>query len=384
MKHKYIAKRYWNDKSTAMGKVDELAKKYDNVINLSLGDPDQTTDSGIIHFAFSEAMNGHTKYTDFRGDPELREEIAKFYKQNHAIDLDDSEIMVTASACLGMYLALEAILDDGDEVIIHAPYFTPYSQQIELARGVPVVIDTYEEEEYQLSIERVEAAITERTKAIVINSPNNPSGAIFTEATLKKIVEIAIKKDLLIISDEIYGVYTFVGEFISMIHFPEIKNQLIIINSFSKDYTMTGWRIGNLIAPSEIIKTCQQINENVVFTAPSISQRAAIYALRNREMIQAPAIALYKERVMYAAERINQIPWMSVPSPKGTFYLLVNIKKTGLSSEEASELILDRAQVLTIPGNAFGDCAEGYVRIACTVSIEELKEAFDRIEKIKF
>lgn len=365
-----------------MGKVDELAKKYDNVINLSLGDPDQTTDSGIIRFAFEEAMKGHTKYTDFRGDPELRQEIAKFYKQSHSVDLVDSEIMVTASACLGMYLALEAILDDGDEVILHAPYFTPYSQQIELARGVPVVIDTYEEENYQLSIERVEAAITERTKAIVINSPNNPSGAVFSEETLKKIVAIAKDKDLLIISDEIYGAYTFVGEFISMIHYPEIRDQLIVINSFSKDYTMTGWRIGNLIAPSEIIKTCQQINENVVFTAPSISQRAAIYALRNRESIQATAIALYKERVMYAAERINKIPWMSVPSPKGTFYLLVNIKQTGLSSEEASELILDQAQVLTIPGNAFGDCSEGYVRIACTVSIEELKKAFDRIEKI--
>ncbi|MCD4713124.1 MAG: pyridoxal phosphate-dependent aminotransferase [Clostridiales bacterium] len=383
MKHKYIAKRYWNDKSTAMGKVDELAKKYDNVINLSLGDPDQTTDSGIINFAFEGALSGHTKYTDFRGDPELREEIAKFYKESHGVELDDSEIMVTASACLGMYLALEAILDDGDEVIIHAPYFTPYSQQIELARGVPVVINTYEEEDYQLSIERTLEAITERTKVIVINSPNNPSGAVFSKETMMKIVAIAIEKDLIVISDEIYGAYTFVDEFVSMINYPEIKDQLIIINSFSKDYTMTGWRIGNLIAPSEIIKTCQQINENVVFTAPSISQRAAIYALRNREQIQAPAVALYKERVMYAADRINQIPWMSVPSPKGTFYLLVNIKKTGLSSEAASEMILDQAQVLTIPGNAFGDCAEGYIRIACTVSIEELKEAFDRIEKIK-
>lgn len=367
-----------------MGKVDELAKKFDNVINLSLGDPDQTTDSGIINFAFDEAMNGHTKYTDFRGDAELRQEIANLYQKDHSVALGDDEIMVTASACLGMYLALEAILDDGDEVIIHAPYFTPYPQQIELARGVPVVVDTFEEEDYQLSVERVEAAITERTKAIVINSPNNPSGAVFSEETLKKIAAIAKERDLVIISDEIYGAYTFVDAFISMVRFPEIRDRLIIINSFSKDYTMTGWRVGNLIAPSDIIKTCQQINENVVFTAPSISQRAAVYALRNREEIQAPAIALYKERVMYAAERINNIPWMHVPSPKGTFYLLVNIKKTGLTSEEASELILNQAQVLTIPGNAFGDCSEGYVRIACTVSIETLKEAFDRIEKIKF
>jgi aspartate/methionine/tyrosine aminotransferase len=157
---------------------------------------------------------------------------------------------------------------------------------------------------------------------------------------------------------------------------------LIIINSFSKDYTMTGWRIGNIIAPKGIISTCQLVNENVVFTAPSISQRGAIYALRNRDTIQPPAIELYKERVRYATKRINDIPWMSVPEPKGTFYLFINIKKTGLSSAKVSEIILDKAQVLTIPGNAFGACGEGYVRIACTVDIKELEKAFDRIETI--
>ena len=367
-----------------MGAVDELVKKYENVIDLSLGDPDQTTNEGIIHFAFQEALKGHTKYTDFRGDPELRNEIRKYYKEEHNVDLLDQEIMISTSACLGMYLVLESILDPGDEVIIHAPYFTPYFQQIELAGGVAVELETVEEEEYQINIEKLEQIITERTKAIIINTPNNPTGAVFSLDTLNKIADIAIKYDLLIIADEIYGAYTFQEDFISMITIPKIRDRLVVINSFSKDYTMTGWRIGNIIASKEIISTCQVVNENTVFTAPSISQRGAIYALRNRKTIQPPAIKLYKDRVLYASKRINNIPWMSVPEPKGTFYLFINIKKTGLTSSKVSEIILDQAEVLVIPGNAFGACGEGYVRIACTVDISQLEKAFDRIEKIKF
>ncbi|MCG8538846.1 MAG: pyridoxal phosphate-dependent aminotransferase [Clostridia bacterium] len=383
MKHKYIAKRYWKDKSTPMGAVDELAKKYKDVIDLSLGDPDQTTDEGIINFAFEEALKGHTKYTDFRGDPELRNELRKFYREEYNTDVADEEIMISASACLGMYLTLESILDPGDEVIIHSPYFTPYYQQIELARGIPVELDTLEEDGFQINVDKLEEVITERSRAIIINSPNNPTGAVFSFNTLKNIAEIAVKYDLIIISDEIYGAYTFDHDFISMILFDEIRDRLVVLNSFSKDYTMTGWRIGNIIGPREIIKTCQIINENVVFTAPSISQRAAIYALRNRRTIQPPAVKLYKDRVLYAAKRINEIPWMSVLKPKGTFYLYINIKKSGLTSSEASELILDKAQVLTIPGNSFGTCGEGYIRIACTVDIKELERAFNRIERIE-
>jgi len=383
MRHPFISKKYWKDKTTAMGNVDELAKLYDNVIDLSLGDPDQTTHSDIIDFAFSEAHKGHTKYTDFRGDPELREEIASYYKATFDVYIDDKEIMVSTSACLGMYLALEAILDDGDEVIIHAPYFTPYYQQIELAGGVPVELNTFETDGFQINKEHLESIITKRTKAIIINSPNNPTGAVFDQETLENISALAIKYDIVIISDEIYGAYTYKKPFISLITFESIRDRLIVLNSFSKDFTMTGWRIGNIIAPDFIIKTCQLINENVVFTAPSISQRAAIYALRHRHEIQPPTITLYKERVRVAYDCIQSIPWMDVLEPEGTFYLFINIKKTGFNSEKISKLILEHAQVLTIPGNAFGTCGEGYIRVACTVDEEILKEAFTRISNIK-
>ncbi|MEL7648532.1 MAG: pyridoxal phosphate-dependent aminotransferase [Sedimentibacter sp.] len=383
MKNRFISKRYWKDKSTPMGQVDELAKNYDDVINLSLGDPDLVTHDIIIDNAFKDAKAGHTKYTDFRGDPELRKEIIRYYSEEYDLPIADEEIFITASGCLAMYLALEAILDDGDEVILQSPYFTPYPQQVELARGVPVPLITCEEEDFQINVKRLEKIITERTKAIVINSPSNPTGNVLSRKTLENIRDIAVKHDLIVISDDIYTSFCFDEPFVPIASIEGMKERTIIINSFSKNFTMTGWRIGNIIAPDYIIKVIQQINENVVFTSPSISQRGAIYALKNRDIIQPDMIREYRDRVFYAAERINNIPNMSVLKPKGTFYLFVNIKKTGLSSAQISDMILREAHVLTIPGIAFGDCGEGYVRIACTLSIDKLKEAFDRIQNMK-
>ena len=170
MKHPYIAKRYWKDQTTAMGQSDVMAKSFNDVINLSLGDPDLITDERIIDAAFADAKRGYTKYSDFRGDPELRAEICKFYKEEYNMDVKDEEVFVCTSACLGMYQVLEAILDDGDEVLMQSPYFTPYPQQVELARGIPVEVPTYEEEDFQIDVERLESLITARTKALIINS----------------------------------------------------------------------------------------------------------------------------------------------------------------------------------------------------------------------
>ncbi|MCI8608808.1 MAG: pyridoxal phosphate-dependent aminotransferase [Firmicutes bacterium] len=382
MKHKFISKRYWKDTSTAMGQSDALAKSFDDCINLSLGDPDLITDEKVIEASMADAKAGHTKYTDFSGDPELKAAIAKMYQEDYGLTVDTSEIFVTASGCLAMYLALEAILDDGDEVIIHAPYFTPYPQQIELARGIPVVLDTVEEEDFQVNLDRLQALITERTKAIVINTPNNPTGNCFSRESLEKVAAIAKEHDLVVIADDIYGAFSYAEEFIPLMSLPGMKERTITINSFSKNFTMTGWRVGNIIAPDFLVQTIQTINENVVFTAPSVSQRAAIYAIRDRKRIQPPMIAEYQKRVQYAIDRINQIPKMSILPAKGTFYLFVNIKETGLSSAQVADRILREAHVLSLPGNAFGDCGEGYLRMACTVGVDVLKEAFDRIEKM--
>ena len=220
MKHKFIAKRYWKDQSTAMGQSDVLAKSFDDVIDLSLGDPDLTTDFRIIDAAFADAKAGHTKYTDFRGDPELRQAIIDFYKEEYDMDIVDEEIFVAASGCLAMYLVLEAILDDGDEVILQAPFFTPYPQQVELARGIPIELPTYEEEDFQINVERLESLITERTKALVINSPSNPTGNCLTVETMEKIAEIAEKYDLIVVSDDIYTAFSYQNPFVPFASLP--------------------------------------------------------------------------------------------------------------------------------------------------------------------
>ncbi|MCD8329393.1 MAG: pyridoxal phosphate-dependent aminotransferase [Lachnospiraceae bacterium] len=382
MRNRYISKRYWKDTSTPMGKTDELAKGFNDVINLGLGDPDLITDDLIIEGALKDAKLGHTKYTDFRGDPELRAEVAKYYKEEYGLDYADEEIFIASGGCIAMYLIMEAILDDNDEVILQAPFFTPYPQQVELARGIPVELETREEEDFQINCERLESLITERTKALVINTPSNPTGSCLTVETMEKIADVCRRYDLLLVADDIYTAFSYEHPFVPIASLPGMKERTIIINSFSKNFTMTGWRIGNIMAPADIVKTIQAINENVMFTAPSVSQRAAIYALRNRKTIQPPMIEEYRNRMFYAAERINRIPNMHVLPPKGSFYLWLNVMDTGLSSVEVSEVLLREAHVLSIPGISFGHCGEGYIRFACTCSIDVLREAFDRIEKV--
>ncbi|HYF83855.1 MAG TPA: pyridoxal phosphate-dependent aminotransferase [Clostridia bacterium] len=379
MKHKFLSKRYWNNFSTPMAEVVELAYRYDDIINLSLGDPDLTTDSRIITEAFKDASKGHTRYTDSLGDPELREEISNYYKNSYGYQVGMSEVMAVVGACHGMYLALEAILDDGDEVIVPEPYFTPYAHQIQLAGGRMVTLETFEEEGFQINNERLEALITNRTKAIIINSPNNPTGAYYSRKTLEALAEIAIANDLLIISDDVYGAFSFIEQFYPITTIAGMKERTITVGSFSKDYAMTGWRIGYILAPDYLISCIRDINEGVCFSAPSISQRAAIHALRQREKIQPALVAEYKKRVFYACEHIDKIAGISVLSPQGSFYLFVNIKRTGLTSAEVSRRILEEAHVLVVPGNAFGKSGEGYIRIACTVNVDILRDAFNRI-----
>ena len=382
MKHRFLSKKYWNSVSTPMAEVVELAHKYEDLINLSLGDPDLITNAIIIDEAFNDACNGHTKYTDSVGDPELREEIRLYYEKEYGYLLQIKEIMAVVGACHGMHLVLEAILDDGDEVIVPEPYFTPYDNQIKLAGGKLVPLETYEEDDFQLDIERLRALITSRTKAIIVNTPNNPTGTCLSMDSMEALSKLAIENDLIIIADDIYGAFSFCKPFVPITTIAGMKERTITIGSFSKDYAMTGWRIGYILAPDYLINCIRDINEGVCFSAPSISQRAAIHALRLRETIQPKIVNEYKKRVFYTYERINQIPGMSVLSPKGSFYLFVNIKKTGLTSAEVSKKLLEKAHVLVVTGNAFGKSGEGYIRIACTVGLDKLKDAFDRIEKL--
>lgn len=382
MKHRFLSKRYWKSTATAMLEAADINKMDSSIIDLSIGDLDLITNEAIIEKAFSDAKAGHTKYTKPTGDPELINELANFYNKEYKVNIETDEVMITVGACHGMYLALQAILDEGDEVIVPEPFFTPYSDQISLAKGRMVLLETREDENFGININRLRKLINERTKAIVLNFPNNPTGACLDRNQLEEIASVIIENDLIAITDEVYDAFSYSKVFLPLMSIEGMKERTITLGSFSKGYAMTGWRIGYVLAPVFIISCIRDINEGVCFTAPSISQRAALHGLRMRKNVQKQIVEQYEKRMFYAFKRIKNISGLSAKEPEGSIYIFVNIKKTGLSSEQFSKLLREEAKVIVIPGNAFGKSGEGYVRIACTVGIEILGEAFDRINKL--
>ena len=382
MNYRHVSKRYWKPTSTAMGQIGDRANLYDDLINLSLGDPDITTDERIIRRAFQDALDGYTHYTDSFGMIELRRALSDYYRQAYDYSLETNEILITTSGCHAMWLVMEGILDDGDEMIIPSPYFTPYPQQVKLARGIPVLMELREENRFQIEPDVLESLITDRTKAIILNTPSNPTGACLSEETMRAIADIVETHDLLVVADDIYTKFSFAEPFIPFTTLPGMRERTITIGSFSKDYAMTGWRIGYILSNPALITVLRDINENNVYTAPSISQRAAIHALELRDEVQPPLIEEFRKRVFTAYERITSLKNMSVLPPMGTFYLFPNIKATGLTSTEVADRILKEAHVLTLPGSAFGANGEGYLRIAVTVGVDQVNEAFARIARM--
>ena len=379
MKNKFLSKKYWENSSTAMAAAATLTNTKE-LINLSLGDPDFITDSNIIEEAMNDAKCGHTKYTQTNGDPELIDEIIKYYKDEFNFTVNTDELMMVVGACHGTYLALQAIIDDGDEVIVPEPFFTPYKQQLSLAGAKMVTLKACESHSFSIDIDKLESLITNKTKAILINSPNNPTGAFYNKDLLKKISFLASKYDLLILSDEVYSDFVYNDTFCPMASLENMKERTITLGSFSKGFAMTGWRIGYVIAPSFIINCMKDINEGICFTASSVSQRAALHALRLRKNIQPAMIEEFKERMFYSYERLKNIKGLHVQKPSSGFYIFVNIKDTGMTSSEFSKLLLEQEKILVLPGNAFGTSGEGYIRIACTQNINKLKIAYDKMQ----
>jgi len=379
-----VAKRFSQAKDSVLAMAAAGKATYTDLIDLSIGDTDFTTDPRIIHAAMDDALAGHTHYTHPQGDPELIEAIQAFYARTYGMALKKNEIFVTASSCIGMALALMSTLDPGDEVLLLAPYFFPYKEQIELAGGVAVEVPTFEEEGFAIDPNRLEAAITPRTKGIILNNPCNPTGAAYDLQTYHTVARAAQMHGLVVLADEIYTDYMYTLPFVPLRSVEGMAEHTITLNSFSKNYIMTGWRIGYVVAPPPVVDAMRRINENLVFSAPSVSQRAALHALRLRDEIGDRYTSAYRERVFYCAQRINAIPTLSVRPPQGTFYLFMNIRKTGLSSLDFCRRLLSEAHVAMVPGIGFGAAGEGYARIACTTSMANLKEAFDRIECIKW
>ena len=286
---------------------------------------------------------------------------------------------MTTSSCMGMSQAMLGTLNPGDEVLVFGPYFALYRTQIELAGGRAVEVVTREEDEYRPAEEAVRAAVTPRTRGLIVNTPTNPTGAAYDRPALEMLARLAQEYDLLVYADEIYTRYLYDGEFIPMRTLPGMKDRTITLNSFSKNFLMTGWRVGCMIAHPELIRVFQQVNDALTYVAPSISQRAAIKALSLRDEIAEEYITQYKKRVYYTSDCISQMPFLSVYRPRGTFYLFPGIDKTGMQDREFCAFALEKAHILVSPGCVFGQAGRGHFRIACTVADEKLAEAMERL-----
>ena len=377
-----ISKKYGNRESGALAASADLAKAYHDVVDFTLGDPDLTTPAAIIHAAAEDALAGHTHYTDSRGDGELIAAIVDFQKETYGVELSPENVFVTTSACHGMWLVLETMLDEGDEVLIIEPYFAPYADQVKMAKGVPVFIPTDPDEGFRPNVDVIRKKVTKKTKALIVNTPNNPSGLCLKKEELMALGQLAEEKDFYLIADDIYTAFSYESPFVPMASLGACKDRTITLRSFSKNFAMTGWRIGYILGDKDFIAAAKSVNENNVYTAPAISQRAALYALTHRDEVQPAIVEEFKKRTFHAYERLKRLKNIRITEPTGTFYLFVDIRPTGLTEDEVWQKLLDEAHVLTVKGSAFGESGRGFLRLAVTVGVDDIDKAFDRIEKM--
>lgn len=378
MMRNHIAERFQHY-SGGLSLDTEALKRYPDVIDLSIGDTDFTTDRRIIDAAFADACAGYTHYGDPKGDPELISAIRRAWKEDFGQDVSEQEVLVTTSSCIGMSQALMGILNPGNEVIVFGPYFADYASQAALAGGRAVEVPTYEADAYRPQEDALRRAITPKTRAMIVNTPCNPTGAAYDMDTLQMLARVAQEYDLLILADEIYTRYLYDGEFIPMRTLPGMADRTVTLNSFSKNFLMTGWRVGYIIAHPELIQVFKAVNDALTYAAPSISQRAAIKALSIRDEIAEAYITKYRDRVFYASDCIEKIPYLTLLRPRGTFYLFPGIQKTGMDDRTFASFLLEKAHLLVSPGCAFGKAGERHFRIACTVSRDKLEEAMKRL-----
>lgn len=377
-----IAHRFQQPAKNLLMKIAILAKEKEDIIDLSIGDPDLVTNSAIIEAAYADVKQGATNYTAPAGSKDFLQAVIDFYQKKYELTFQQEQVRATVGALHAMYLVMQVLLDPGDEVIIHEPYFSPYREQVVLSGGIPITVPTYEKNGFQLDVEDLKKVITKRTKAIIINSPNNPTGAVFSEETLKQIAKVAIENELFIISDEIYEDFAFTEKFVPMARLaPE---NTITISGVSKGFAMTGWRLGYLIAPAYINQIAGMINESITYSAPTASQRAGIYALMHYEELVPPTVAVFKERLEYIEQRVAEISYLSLQPVAGSMYAFINISKSGLDSVAFVEKVLEQSGVLFVPGKAFGATGDDYIRLAATQPLELLAEAFDRLESLTF
>lgn len=362
-------------------KLFDMAKNYDDVIDFTLGDPDVQTHQDIKEAGCMAIRQGKTRYSQNAGLLELRHAISGYYSRTEGFQVDPlSEVIVTVGAMEGLYLTLLAMLDPGDEVIIPAPYYVNYVQMARMCHAVPVIVAGDEDDQLAVSLEHIREAITPRTKAVIINTPSNPSGRIIPWSTVQGIADLAVKHDLVVVSDEVYKclVYDDV-KFRSISSIPGMKERTVLVNSLSKEFCMTGWRVGYVIAPSELVTAMTRLQENIVACAPLPSQYAAIQALSSAAEYSRNMTDVFTARRNLMYQGMSEIPLLKCTPPEATFYLMVDVSGTGMKSEEFAMALLKEQHVALVPGVTYGQCCDDYVRMAFTVDEDKIKEGIRRI-----
>ena len=366
-------------KPSGIRKFFDIVSEMDDAISLGVGEPDFDTPWHIREEGIYSLEKGRTFYTSNAGLSELKIEISKYLDRRFDLKYDPSdEIMITVGGSEAIDGALRAMLDVGDEVILPQPSYVSYEPCIVLADGVPVIVELKEENDFKLTREQLEKAVTDKTKILIMPFPNNPTGAIMTKEELQPIVDFVIEHDLFVISDEIYSELTYSGNHVSIGAFPGMKERTIVINGFSKSYAMTGWRLGYACGPKVILKQILKIHQFAIMCAPTTSQYAAIEALRHGDDDVEKMRDEYDRRRRFLLNAFDEMG-IECFEPYGAFYMFPSIKKFGMSSDEFATRRLKEEKIGVVPGTAFGDCGEGFLRISYAYSIDDLKAALERI-----
>ncbi|MBR6365809.1 MAG: aminotransferase class I/II-fold pyridoxal phosphate-dependent enzyme [Lachnospiraceae bacterium] len=368
-------------KPSGIRKFFDIVSEMKDAISLGVGEPDFDTPWHIREEGIYSLEKGRTVYTSNSGLMELRKEIVNYLNRKVNVNYDPRhEVLITVGGSEAIDLALRAMLNPGDEVLIPQPCYVSYLPCCQLADGVPVFINLKEENQFRLTAQELRDAITPKSKILVLPFPNNPTGAIMTREDLEAIAEVIIEKDLFVISDEIYSELTYLGEHVSIASLPGMRERTILINGFSKAYAMTGWRLGYAAGPQYILEQMTKIHQFAIMCAPTTSQYAAIEALKNGDEDVARMRDAYDQRRHFVLSRLHEMG-LQCFEPFGAFYAFPSIARFGLSSDEFATRFLKEEKVAIVPGTAFGDCGEGFLRLSYAYSIENLKEALGRLER---
>ena len=360
-------------------KFFDIVSEMPDAISLGVGEPDFDTPWHIREEGIYSLEKGRTFYTSNSGLKELREEIVRYLEPRIHVSYHPlREVLITVGGSEGIDAAFRAMLNPGDEVLIPQPSYVSYEPCAVLADGVPVIIELKEENEFRLTKEELLAAITDKTKILVLPFPNNPTGAIMEKEDLEAIAEVCIEKDIFVLSDEIYSELSYKGDHVSIASLPGMRERTILINGFSKAYAMTGWRLGYACGPADIIAQMTKIHQYAIMCAPTTSQYAAVEALRNGDEDVAMMRESYDQRRRFLMNAFQEMG-LSCFEPYGAFYTFPSIKEFGMSSDEFATRFLEEEKVAVVPGTAFGACGEGFLRISYAYSLEQLKEALGRL-----